>query len=192
MKLYMLFFALIVAVVASPACAIVDVASSAYVDAKVAPVEEKIDTHVEDDVKHITANERDAWNAKQDALSAEQLAAVNSGVTSEMVESISDVAETIAGALSGVEASSESDVAGCVTDIERDGHNVTFTKSKITSNEIASNAAISLTQLSTGVRNSLALADGAIPRPDEICDSPDTKCVLTYDNSVYYWEAIGR
>lgn len=41
------------------------------------------DEHVADKVIHITAGERTTWNGKQDALNANQLAAVNSGVTAE-------------------------------------------------------------------------------------------------------------
>jgi len=35
-------------------------------------------------------------------------------------------------------------------------------------------------------------ANAAIPQPDEECESAANKCVLTYNNSTYYWEVIGR
>lgn len=69
--------------------------------------EEKIaayDTHIADTVKHITAEERTAWNAKQTALDATQLAAVNSGIDSTKVAKFeayetgkADVATTLSG-----------------------------------------------------------------------------------------------
>lgn len=43
----------------------------------VAGAKDGYDTHVADTVKHITAEERTAWNAKQDALSEGQLAAID-------------------------------------------------------------------------------------------------------------------
>lgn len=43
------------------------------------------DTHVADKVMHITADERTTWNGKQDALNTNQLAAVDSGITSAKV-----------------------------------------------------------------------------------------------------------
>ena len=43
------------------------------------------DAHLADTVKHITAEERTAWNAKQNALTETQLAAVNSGITATKV-----------------------------------------------------------------------------------------------------------
>lgn len=43
-----------------------------------------LETHAADTVKHITAEERTAWNAKQAALTEAQLAAVDSGITAEI------------------------------------------------------------------------------------------------------------
>lgn len=43
-------------------------------------------THIEDAIRHITAAERATWNNKQDALTAEQIAAVNSGISSAKVK----------------------------------------------------------------------------------------------------------
>ena len=45
------------------------------------------EAHVKDSTKHITADERTAWNAKQNALSTDQLNAVNSGITADKVDS---------------------------------------------------------------------------------------------------------
>ncbi len=39
-----------------------------------------VQTHISDAVRHITAAERTLWNGKQDALTAEQIMAVNSGI----------------------------------------------------------------------------------------------------------------
>ena len=44
-----------------------------------------LNTHTGDTVAHCTQAEKNAWNAKQAALSSDQLAAVNSGITSAKV-----------------------------------------------------------------------------------------------------------
>lgn len=44
-----------------------------------------VQTHIADAVRHITADERTAWNSKQAALTAGQIAAVNSGISSTKV-----------------------------------------------------------------------------------------------------------
>ena len=44
-----------------------------------------IDNHIADNTRHITSNERNTWNAKQNALSSTQLEAVNSGITAAKV-----------------------------------------------------------------------------------------------------------
>lgn len=44
-----------------------------------------VQTHIADAVRHITADERTAWNSKQAALTTGQIAAVNSGISSTKV-----------------------------------------------------------------------------------------------------------
>jgi len=44
-----------------------------------------VQTHIADAVRHITADERTAWNSKQAALTTEQITAVNSGISSTKV-----------------------------------------------------------------------------------------------------------
>lgn len=67
--------------------------------------EQTVDDHIADTVKHITAEERTAWNGKQAALTEGQLAAVNSGITAELVGKIT-ANET---ALSNVYTKTEAD-----------------------------------------------------------------------------------
>lgn len=47
-------------------------ANSDLIDTAVQVEKERIDNHLEDNVRHITATERTKWNGKQDALSNEQ------------------------------------------------------------------------------------------------------------------------
>lgn len=46
---------------------------------------DNLTNHIKDNIKHITAEERNTWNAKQNALTEIQLNAVNSGITAEKV-----------------------------------------------------------------------------------------------------------
>jgi hypothetical protein len=72
-------------------------ATTEAVNAAIKGVTDALDEHEKDAVAHITSAEREAWNAKQAALSAEQLAAANSGVTAEKVAKYDGYDQTIAG-----------------------------------------------------------------------------------------------
>ena len=56
-----------------------DAYTKAEADAKVKVVNDKLDEHIKDAVKHITADERKAWNAKptQDELAAAKAEAIS-------------------------------------------------------------------------------------------------------------------
>ena len=56
---------LIAMMAAMPAYA--EIASSAYVQSQIQPVETKIDNHVADTTVHVTAEQKTAWNAKEDS-----------------------------------------------------------------------------------------------------------------------------
>ena len=53
------------------------------------------DAHIADEDIHVTAADKDAWNAKQDALTEGQLAAVDSGITAAKVTQIATNAGNI-------------------------------------------------------------------------------------------------
>ena len=71
-----------------------EIASKAYVDQQVDSVEDKVDTHIADTTAHITAAERTAWNAKQDALSAGS----NVDITNNTI-SVADATPTVKGVM---------------------------------------------------------------------------------------------
>ena len=90
--------------------------------------------HINDAVKHITAEERTAWNAKQAALDADQLAAVNSGITADKVAAY----DTLAGdSANSVEGKIESAISSTLGEGWTEGQTV---KQALTANSTADQA----------------------------------------------------
>ncbi|MCQ2581367.1 MAG: hypothetical protein MJ170_00085 [Alphaproteobacteria bacterium] len=67
-----------------------------YVDTAYNTNAQAITTHASNTDLHVTKAKQDAWDAKQAALNTAQLAAVNSGITSDKVSTYDGYAETIA------------------------------------------------------------------------------------------------
>ena len=74
-----------------------DIASTSYVDGKIQPVETKIDNHVADTDVHVTAAQKTAWSAKQDAIS--DLETIRSGAAAgaTALQSVPDANDTTKG-----------------------------------------------------------------------------------------------
>ncbi len=62
------------------------------------------DAHIADADIHVTASEKATWSGKQDALTSDQLAAANSGITAAKVGTYDDVAAAVNDATTGLAA----------------------------------------------------------------------------------------
>ncbi|MBR2286339.1 MAG: hypothetical protein IJ866_02695 [Alphaproteobacteria bacterium] len=60
----------LIAAIMAVSAANADIASTTYVNGKITPVENKIDTHAANNDIHVTAEQKTAWSAKQDAITA--------------------------------------------------------------------------------------------------------------------------
>ena len=75
-------------------------------DAKMALLDaedQKAAEHIANGDIHVTAEQKDAWTAKQDALTEAQLDAVNSGITAEKIEALDAKDEELAGAIADLD-----------------------------------------------------------------------------------------
>jgi len=97
-------------------------------------------------------------------------------------------------------------IADAVTGLETSSHASSTYQTKSDSTAVAGNyisagtgVGANLGALDTAAKNAKDAADAAaltanaaIPKPDDACEDAANKCVLTYNNSTYYWEVIGR
>jgi hypothetical protein len=58
-------------------------------------IDETLTAHIGDNVIHVTQDNKTAWSGKQDALTTDQMTAVNSGITNTLVENLEDTIDDI-------------------------------------------------------------------------------------------------
>lgn len=139
--------------------------------------EQTVDDHIADTVKHITAEERTAWNGKQAALTEAQLAAVNSGITEELVGKIT---------------ANETAISNVYTKTEADDKFETIENVNAVKEDIAKNAADIKTINESDVMTSGITSTKVTAYDNYATSKADSKVVV--DNTelfVLYYEDLG-
>ena len=100
-----------------------DIASSAYVDTMIDPVETKIDNHVADTSVHVTATEKSTWSGKQDALGYTAENVANKETQTVGYDTTSDTKYPTTKVVNQMIIDSKADINGTLTDLGNNKQN---------------------------------------------------------------------